>query len=67
MIIKLAVNKIAKDRFGVFTNINLALFALCYFKPATNYINYINYINYKIIKGIILVLEEWHNAKIYHY
>ena len=52
MIIKLAVNKIAKDRFGVFTNINLALFALCYFKPATNYINYINYINYDFLYSI---------------
>jgi hypothetical protein len=37
---KLAVNKIVKDRFGVFTNINLALFMLCYFKPKADYIHY---------------------------
>ena len=35
MIINLAV-----DRLGLFTHINLALFALCYFKPSLHYINY---------------------------
>jgi len=37
---RLFSNKILKEKIVVFTNINLALFALCYFKPTTHYINY---------------------------
>lgn len=36
---------IIRENIIPFTNINLALFILCYFKPYINYVNYINYDN----------------------
>ena len=33
---------IIRENIIPFTNINLALFALCYYKPYINYINYDN-------------------------
>lgn len=36
----LFVEFIIRDKVIPFTNFNLALFALCYFKPYSNYINY---------------------------
>jgi hypothetical protein len=43
---------IIREHIIPFTNINLALFILCYFKPYSNYINYINYINYDNLYSI---------------
>jgi len=40
MSMKLLTSKIINEKIVVFTNINLALFALCYFKPRPQYINY---------------------------
>ena len=43
---------VIRENIFVFTNINLLLFALCYYRPIISYINYINYINYDYLYSI---------------